>query len=84
MTAHRIPTPAQVRAVPVTSVRVMRRALEQAGLRVRPGGTHLRVTTASGKLVGALPLTPSDPRSLMNCRAWIARRVAELVEGPRR
>jgi hypothetical protein len=85
MTRRRIPTPAQVRAVPVTSVREMRAGLESVGLRVRPGGSHLRVTTRSGRCVGTLPATPSDSRSLLNTRAQIARRVAQIAtRAPRR
>lgn len=85
MTRHRIPTPAQVRAVPVTSVSTMRAALEAIGLTVRPGGVHLKVTTASGTFVGTLPLTPSDWRSLMDSRSLIARRITEITApSPRR
>lgn len=85
MTRRRIPTPAQVRAVPVTSVRAMRDGLESVGLTVSQGKTHLRVTTGRGVLVGALPLTPSDPRSLLNCRSWIAKRCAQIADSsPRR
>ena len=79
MTRRRLPTPAQVRAIPVTSVRAMRAGLESVGLRVRPGGSHLLVTTRSGRSVGTLPATPSDPRSLLNTRAQIARRIHEIT-----
>jgi hypothetical protein len=84
MTNPRIPTPAQVRTVPVSSVRVMRAGLKRIGLCVNPGGSHLRVTTAAGAFVGTLPLTPSCPHALLNCRAFIARRVAELSQPPSR
>jgi hypothetical protein len=63
--------------MPVTSVSALRSALEAAGLTVAHGGAHLKVTTASG-LVGALPLTPSDWRSLRNSRSLIARRITEI------
>jgi len=79
MTRRRLPTPAQVRAVPVTSVREMCDGLESVGLRVWPRGSHLRVTTASGRPVGTLPATPSDSRSLLNTRAQIARRIGEIT-----
>lgn len=65
--------------MPVTSVAVLRAALESAGLTVRNGGTHLRVTTADDVLLGALPLTPSDWRSLMNSRSLIARSITEIT-----
>jgi len=81
---RRIPTPAQVRAVPVTSVSVMRAALEAIGLTVRPGGVHLKVTTASGRYVGTVPLTPSDWRSLMNSRSLIARNITEIHTAKRK
>lgn len=84
MTRRRLPTPAQIRAVPVTSVREMRAGLESVGLRVWPGGSHLRVTTRSGRRVGTLPTTPSDRRSLRNSRAQIARRIYEITNRPRK
>jgi hypothetical protein len=73
-----MPTPAQVRAMPVTSVAVLRAALEAAGLVVEQGGSHLKVSTAWGAPLGALPLTPSDWRSLMNSRSLIARSITEI------
>lgn len=74
-----IPTPEQIRAMPVTSVAAFRKALAEAGLTVMPGKrNHLRVTTATSVFVGTLPSSPSDPRSLRNCRAWLARRVGEM------
>lgn len=74
-----IPTPEAIRAMPVTSVGALRKALTKAGLTVRNGGAHLRVETADGTLLGGLPLTPSNPRSLRNNRAWLARRAAEIA-----
>jgi hypothetical protein len=79
MSRPRIPTPEQVRAVPVTSVAAMRAALESLGLTVRSGGVHLKVTTDTGAPLGTLPLTPSDWRSLKNTRSQIARRVGEIA-----
>lgn len=64
--------------MPVTSVSALRSALEAAGLTVAHGGAHLKVTTASGLVLGALPLTPSDWRSLRNSRSLIARRITEI------
>ena len=84
MPKRRLPTPEQVRAVPVTSVREMCDGLESVGLRVWPRGSHLRVTTASGRPVGTLPATPSDSRSLLNTRAQIARRIGEITNPPTR
>jgi hypothetical protein len=84
MPRPRIPTPAQVRAVPVTSVSVMRAALEAIGLTVRYGGVHLKVTTAAGRYVGTVPLTPSDWRSLMNSRSLIARNITEITTTKRK
>lgn len=73
-----IPSPAQIRRMPVDSVRALSEALVRAGLTVRPGGTHLRVETAGGLLLGILPHTPSDPRSLLNTRSGLARRAGEM------
>jgi hypothetical protein len=83
MTRRRIPTPAQVRAVPVTSVREMRDGLKAVGLTVSRSKSHLRVTTRSGRSVGTLPMTPSDSRSLLNTRAQIARRIHEITNPSR-
>lgn len=79
MTDPATPTPAQIRAMPVTSVKALTTALRQAGLSVEYGGSHLRVETADGRFIGGLPLTPSNPRSLRNCRAWLARRIGETA-----
>lgn len=84
MPKHRIPTPVQIRKVPVTSVRKMCDGLESAGLRIEYGGVHLRVTTADGAFVATVPHSPSDRRSLLNTRAWIARRVFEITNPPTR
>lgn len=84
MPKRRIPTPEQIREVPVTSVRDMCDALESAGLRIEYGGVHLRVTTSDGRFVATLPHSPSDWRSLRNSRAWIARRVHEITNRPRK
>lgn len=65
--------------MPVTSVAALRAALEAAGLNVDQGGSHLKVTTAWGAPLGALPLTPSDWRSLLNCRSQIANRITEIT-----
>ena len=74
-----IPTPDQIRAMPVTSVATFRKALTGAGLLVDPGNrNHLRVTTLTGTFVGTVPSSPSDGRALRNCRAWLARRVGEM------
>ncbi|ACU71924.1 hypothetical protein Caci_3015 [Catenulispora acidiphila DSM 44928] len=74
-----IPTPEQIRGLPVTSVAVFRKALGDIGLTVKPGSrNHLRVTTSTDAFIGTVPSSPSDPRSLRNCRAWLARRVAEV------
>lgn len=74
-----IPTPEQIRAMPVTSVAVFRKALTGAGLCVQPGNrNHLRVTIPGGAYVGTVPSSPSDMRSLRNCRAHLARRISEL------
>lgn len=78
MTRRRLPTPAQIRAMPVTSVRDLCDALEAAGLIVEPGGSHLRVVTARGVRVGTLPHTPSDHRTLRNCRSDMAHRIAAI------
>jgi len=64
--------------MPVDSVRSLKAALKNAGLKVRPGGAHYRVTTAAGVFVASMPMTPSDQHSLMNCRSFIAKRVAEF------
>lgn len=79
MTRRRLPTPAQIRAMPVTSVRDLCDALEAAGLIVEPGGSHLRVVTARGVRVGTLPHTPSDHRTLRNCRSDLVRRITEIT-----
>lgn len=73
-----IPTPETIRNMPISSVRVLRRALTKAGLTVTTGGSHLRVETVDGVYVGTMPITPSDQHALRNCRAWLARRVADM------
>lgn len=74
-----IPTPEQVRKMPVTSVAVFRKALASAGLTVEPGRrNHLRVT-AGAVFIGTVPSSPSCPHALLNCRSWLAQRVAELA-----
>lgn len=73
-----IPTPEQIRRMPVTSVVDLRAALCKAGLIVRPGGTHQRIETADGAFVGTLPWTPSDRRALLNTRSWLAQRVGQI------
>ena len=78
MTDPAIPTPEQVRAMPVTSVKALVDALRDAGLTVRNGGSHLRVETADGRLLGGLPATPSHSRSLRNARSHLARRAGEV------
>lgn len=74
MTTPAIPTAAQIRAMPVTSVKALRKALKDAGLRVVPGGAHLRVETADGRFIGGVPITPSCPHALLNCRSYLAKR----------
>lgn len=64
--------------MPVTSVADLRAALTEAGLVVRPGGSHQRVETADGVRVGTLSCTPSDCRNLRNTRSDLARRVGEI------
>lgn len=75
-----IPTPTEIRAMPATSVKALRRALTAAGLTVSPGGGHWRVT-AGTTFLGTVPATPSDPHALRNCRSWLARRAEELTTG---
>lgn len=70
--------------MPVTSVAALRDALKNAGLIVEQGGTHLTVRTPFGALLGAVPLTPSDWRSLMNSRSLIARNLAEITTPQRK
>lgn len=65
--------------MPVTSVAVLRTALESAGLTVRAGRAHLKVTTESGAYLGTVASTPSDWRSLRNSRSLIARRITEIT-----
>lgn len=79
MPDRRIPTRAQIRAVPVTSVRDLCDGLESAGLRIEYGGVHLRILTADGAFVATMAHTPSDWRALLNSRACIARRMHELA-----
>lgn len=74
----RIPTPEQIRRMPVTSVADLRSALTRAGPVVKPGGSHQRVETRGGALVGTLPWTPSDHRNLRNTRSDLARRIGEI------
>lgn len=64
--------------MPVTSVKALRDAPTEAGLHVRLGGAHLRVETADGVFVGTMPSTTGYPRSLRNCRSYLAKRVADL------
>lgn len=78
MTDPAIPTPEQIRKMPVNDVKTLRKALVQNGLTVVQGRAHLRVETSGGAFVGTLPLSPSCPHALRNCRAWLARRVGEL------
>lgn len=78
MSGPAIPTPAQIRRMPVTSVAELRTALTKAGLVVKPGGTHQRVETDTGTYIGTLPYTPSDHRNLLNTRSDLARRVGEI------
>ncbi len=79
-TAPVIPTAAQIRAMPATSPKALVNALAGAGLTVTHGGRHWRVT-AGDIFLGSIPLTPSNPRSMRNCRSWLARRVEELAAG---
>lgn len=78
MTDPAIPTPEQIRQMPVTSVKALRNALKSAGLTVRAGGSHLRVELSDGTFIGIMPSTTDYPRSLLNCRSYLAKRVAEL------
>ena len=75
-----IPAPCQIRRMPATSVKALCKALARAGLRVRPGGAHLRVETAAGVLIGTVPNSPSDRHSLLNTRSDLARRVERMRE----
>lgn len=69
--------------MPVTSVRDLCNALEKASLLVLPTKNHLRVTTRGGIIVGTLPQSPSDSRTLLNCRADIARRIGQIQSSAR-
>lgn len=73
-----IPTPAQIRRLPVTGVREFCKGLRKAGLLIAPGGSHLRVTTRGGVFVATVPCTPSDHRALLNGRSQLARKVGEM------
>lgn len=73
-----IPKPEVIRAMPADSVRNFCDALENAGLTISHGSSHLRVTTARGALLGTVPYTPSDHRSLLNTRARMAKRAGEM------
>lgn len=66
--------------MPVTSVKALRKALKGAGLRVVPGGAHLRVETADGQFVGGVPISPSCPHALLNCRSYLAKRCEAIRE----
>ena len=73
-----IPTGAQVRAMPVTTVKALRKALEGAGLQVIPGGSHQRVETADGVFIGSMPLAKATPQALLNCRSYLAKHVERV------
>lgn len=47
--------------------------VRQHGYIVVHEGPHWSVRTQQGKRVGAIPLTPSDRRSLLNCRSRLRR-----------
>ncbi len=78
MTDPAIPTPEQIRRLPVDSVREFCKGLRKAGLLIGHGGSHLRVTTRGGVFVATVPCTPSDHRALLNGRSRLARRVGEM------
>ncbi len=80
MTDAAIPTPAQIRRLPVTDVRRFCKALRKAGLLVDHGGAHLRVTLPGGRFLTTVPYTPSDRRALLNGRSHLARRIAEIAD----
>jgi hypothetical protein len=50
-----------------TDVNELRKRIKACGYHVRTGGKHTRVERVGGSLLMALPLTPSDHRSVMNC-----------------
>lgn len=47
--------------------------VRECGYTVEHEGPHWTVRNAAGKRVGAIPLTPSDHRSLLNCRSRLRR-----------
>jgi hypothetical protein len=58
-----------------------RAELERNGLHMRiVRNGHWRVELSDGRFVGTVPSSPSDPRSMANCRSHIRRRLAELRE----
>lgn len=69
-----IPTAEQIRAMPVTTVKALRKALKDAGLQVVPGGSHLRIETADGTFISSMPLAKATPQALLNCRSYLAKR----------
>jgi len=73
-----IPTGAQVRAMPATTVKALRKALEGAGLQVIPGGSHQRVETTDGTFIGSMPLAKATPQALLNCRSYLAKHVERV------
>jgi hypothetical protein len=66
--------------MPVTSVKALRKALKGAGLRVVPGGSHLRIETADGTLISSMPLAKATPQALLNCRSYLAKRCEAIRE----
>lgn len=61
-----------------TTMRALRRRIVGAGLKIRAGGSHDRVETEDGQFVAALPITPSDHRSIPNVWASIRRKGYEV------
>ncbi len=59
--------------VPKT-MRALRRRIVEAGLKIRSGGAHDRVETEDGKFIAALPITPSDHRTIPNIWTTIRRK----------
>lgn len=59
--------------VPKT-MRGLRRRIVESGLVIRPGGSHDRVETEDGQFVAALPITPSDHRTIPNLWTTLRRK----------
>lgn len=63
--------------VPKT-MRALRRRIVEAGLKIHPGGSHDRVETEDGQFIAALPITPSDHRTIPNVWTAIRRKGYEV------